>query len=126
MTPAGRLAASLRYAWSSDEAQVLADWCEEHQLIGLARMLRKGPSIRIRIAIENLALMLGCHAADPDTLSKTFDDWAAGYKNLHMKRRRGAHLQRDLLEYAPKGLIREQRRTSQRLAAIEARQRGTT
>lgn len=59
MIPAYRLARSLRKGWDPDKAYVLADWCEEHGLSGLARSLRKGPSAETRARIDALAACFG-------------------------------------------------------------------
>lgn len=52
--PAGDLVVRLCMRWRRDEAEVLADWCEERLLPGFARPLRFGPSVDARRAIVSL------------------------------------------------------------------------
>lgn len=84
MSPIGKIALRLRRRWSADEAQVLADWCEEHGLVGMAKQLRRGPSARARSYICELCPMLGSRQTmfsltRPATMS--LGEWIDGSRN---------------------------------------------
>lgn len=53
------LARSLSRGWDAEKAAVLADWCEEHQLLSTAKQLRKGPSLKARALADQLAAVMG-------------------------------------------------------------------
>jgi len=83
MSPVAKIASRLRRRWDAEDAIVLADWCEEHGLISMARQLRRGPNVRGWKQIFWLAIMLGCRSTSNisrEGTVTTFDDWAAGQR----------------------------------------------
>lgn len=63
MTAVRKALIALLTEWDMHAGQVLAEWCEERELVGMATLLREGLAIdspwRVVRELENLAFMLG-------------------------------------------------------------------
>jgi hypothetical protein len=58
-SPQAKMVSELVKEWESEKAMVLADWCEEHELMAAAEELKLGPSERARAYVEFLAFLFG-------------------------------------------------------------------
>lgn len=59
MTSQKTIAIRLRRRWNTADAAVLADWCDQHGLIGTAKVLRRGPSLRTLFLVTELCRAFG-------------------------------------------------------------------
>lgn len=76
MIPIHKLVAALVKRWDGETAAVVADWCEEHELVGAALKLREGPSLYCRAVIEALASCMALRAPVIDIGSIKGDGWS--------------------------------------------------
>lgn len=100
LLPEQELLLSLHEEWNNDKALVLADWCEEHGLIGAASSLRAGPSAEARGRIEALCICVFANH-EPSRLIHWQLEWLPGYvptakeqKFVDKKKKKGLWLQR--------------------------------
>jgi len=58
------IAVRLRRRWNAADAAVLADWCDQHGLIGTAKVLRRGASVRTLVLVTELCRAFGARERD--------------------------------------------------------------
>jgi hypothetical protein len=75
-TEAASLTLHLMLRWDESQASVLADWCEEHALDGVAYQLRLGPSGACRASIAALGCCFGLEMI-PESVHWALD-WLSG------------------------------------------------
>jgi hypothetical protein len=69
------IAVRLRRRWNVADAAVLSDWCDQHGLIGTARALRRGPSVRTLVLVTEL-----CRAFGAREREGTWNAYWAGWR----------------------------------------------
>ena len=81
--PEQALARALHKQWDPIRAVVLADWCEERQLFGVAKALRKGPSANTRAKVEALYSCLSVKQVGSVRVFWKLD-WLPNYQVIYM------------------------------------------
>ena len=76
MTSQRAIAVRLRRRWNAADAAVLSDWCDQHGLIGTARALRRGPSVRTLYLVTELCRAFGARERD-QAASAYWNGWSS-------------------------------------------------
>jgi hypothetical protein len=58
------IAVRLRRRWNAADAEVLADWCETHELRGTAKALRLGATAKTQMLIKELCRAMGVRESE--------------------------------------------------------------